>query len=94
AWDFNEKSFSIEGSLYQMGTYRYSDVVQDTFIEITFEDILQSPKTKQYYIYNQDYQNYQKFTPYGLDFRLYSKDFITKLDFKDKAYNVLYNTGV
>ncbi|EFT9668399.1 hypothetical protein HVH71_001747 [Campylobacter jejuni] len=77
-----------------MGTYRYSDVVQDTFIEITFEDILQSPKTKQYYIYNQDYQDYQKFTPYGLDFRLYSKDFITKLDFKDKAYNVLYNTGV
>ncbi|ELX9077766.1 hypothetical protein SLI19_001760 [Campylobacter jejuni] len=94
AWDFNEKSFSIEGSLYQMGTYRYSDVVQDTFIEITFEDILQSPKTKQYYIYNQDYQDYQKFTPYGLDFRLYSKDFITKLDFKDKAYNVLYDTGV
>ncbi|EPC1314508.1 DUF6402 family protein [Campylobacter jejuni] len=94
AWDFNEKSFSIEGSLYQMGTYRYSDVVQDTFIEITFEDILQSPKTKQYYIYNQDYQDYQKFTPYGLDFKLYSKDFIAKLDFKNKAYNVLYNTGV
>ncbi|EAL4710718.1 hypothetical protein DOZ96_09155 [Campylobacter jejuni] len=62
--------------------------------QITFADILQSPKTKQYYIYNQDYQDYQKFTPYGLDFKLYSKDFITKLDFKDKAYNVLYNTGV
>ncbi|EHD9160485.1 hypothetical protein JOU82_001916, partial [Campylobacter jejuni] len=48
----------------------------------------------QYYLYNQDYQDYQKFTPYGLDFKLYSKDFIAKLDFKDKAYNVLYNTGV
>ncbi|HGH4005090.1 hypothetical protein P3254_04565 [Campylobacter jejuni] len=40
------------------------------------------------------FKDYRKFTPYGLDFRLYSKDFITKLDFKDKAYNVLYNTGV
>ncbi|MBZ7936673.1 hypothetical protein H2279_08615, partial [Campylobacter sp. B0100352/1] len=62
--------------------------------KVTFEDILQSPKTKQYYIYNQDYQDYQKFTPYGLDFKLYSKDFIAKLDFKDKTYNALYDTGV
>ncbi|EOJ1294140.1 DUF6402 family protein, partial [Campylobacter jejuni] len=98
AWDFNEKSFSIWGSTRQMGTYDKNKIIK-TVVEIvdkkiTFEDILRSPKTKQYYIYNQDYQDYQKFTPYGLDFRLYSKDFITKLDFKDKAYNVLYNTGV
>ncbi|HBD8845171.1 TPA: hypothetical protein KLA46_001791, partial [Campylobacter jejuni] len=46
---------------------------------ISPQRILQSPKTKQYYLYNQDYQDYQKFTPYGLDFKLYSKDFITKL---------------
>ena len=44
--------------------------------------------------YMKIFKDYQKFTPYDLDFRLYSKDFITKLDFKDKAYNVLYNTGV
>ncbi|EOH7426164.1 DUF6402 family protein, partial [Campylobacter jejuni] len=91
AWDFNEKSFSIWGSTRQMETYKPKIYI---IPQITFADILQSPKTKQYYIYNQDYQDYQKFTPYGLDFRLYSKDFITKLDFKDKAYNVLYNTGV
>ncbi|EAH7847357.1 hypothetical protein EP219_09535, partial [Campylobacter jejuni] len=98
AWDFNEKSFSIWGSTRQMGTYDKNKIIK-TVVEIvdkkiTFEDILRSPKTKQYYLYNQDYQDYQKFTPYGLDFKLYSKDFITKLDFKDKAYNVLYNTGV
>ncbi|HHP0355753.1 TPA: hypothetical protein ACRZSW_000264 [Campylobacter lari subsp. concheus] len=40
------------------------------------------------------FKDYQEFTPYGLDFKLYSKDFIIKLDFKDKAYIVLYNTGV
>ncbi|MCR8678176.1 hypothetical protein [Campylobacter sp. S4:11] len=40
------------------------------------------------------FKDYQEFTPYGLDFKLYSKDFIAKLDFKDKAYIVLYNTGV
>ncbi|EAC1443416.1 hypothetical protein RYF92_001872 [Campylobacter jejuni] len=95
AWDFNEKSFSIWGSTRQMRTYSPKWRLKCIPIpKITFEDILQSPKTKQYYLYNQDYQDYQKFTPYGLDFRLYSKDFITKLDFKDKAYNVLYNTGV
>ncbi|BEK00082.1 hypothetical protein ACULY8_001501 [Campylobacter jejuni] len=44
--------------------------------------------------YMKIFKDYQKFTPYGLDFKLYSKDFITKLDFKDEAYNVLYNTGV
>ncbi|EMU6400517.1 hypothetical protein WOA44_001743 [Campylobacter jejuni] len=93
AWDFNEKSFSIWGSTRQMETYKPKKYL--FFIpQITFADILQSPKTKQYYLYNQDYQDYQKFTPYGLDFRLYSKDFIAKLDFKDEAYNVLYNTGV
>ncbi|MGJ0125580.1 DUF6402 family protein [Campylobacter coli] len=93
AWDFNEKSFSIWGSTRQMETYKPKEYL--FFIpQITFADILQSPKTKQYYLYNQDYQDYQKFTPYGLDFKLYSKDFITKLDFKDKAYNVLYDTGV
>ncbi|XAK35023.1 DUF6402 family protein [Campylobacter coli] len=98
AWDFNTKTFSIEGSLRQMATYKdeisflgFKVNIPDI---ITLTNILQSPKTKQYYIYNQDYQDYQKFTPYGLDFRLYSKDFITKLDFKDKAYNVLYNIGV
>ncbi|WP_144667853.1 DUF6402 family protein [Campylobacter jejuni] len=98
AWDFNEKSFSIWGSTRQMGTYREDKpigfIIKTINQKINIEDILQSPKTKQYYLYNQDYQDYQKFTPYGLDFRLYSKDFITKLDFKDKAYNVLYDTGV
>ncbi|HEF7974639.1 TPA: hypothetical protein SBC04_001871, partial [Campylobacter jejuni] len=82
AWDFNEKSFSIWGSTRQMQTYKPKKYL--FFIpQITFADVLQSPKTKQYYLYNQDYQDYQKFTPYGLDFRLYSKDFIAKLDFKD-----------
>ncbi|EAK8768410.1 hypothetical protein E7S85_09385, partial [Campylobacter jejuni] len=98
AWDFNTKTFSIEGSLYQMATYReWLEWEIDGYkidCSISPQRILQSPKTKQYYLYNQDYQDYQKFTPYGLDFKLYSKDFITKLDFKDKAYNVLYNTGV
>ncbi|RTI80578.1 hypothetical protein C3I10_09115 [Campylobacter jejuni] len=93
AWDFNEKSFSIWGSIRQMRTYSPKWYLK-RIPKITFEDILQSPKTKQYYLYNQDYQDYQKFTPYGLDFKLYSKDFITKLDFKDKAYNVLCDTGV
>ncbi|TEX99566.1 DUF6402 family protein, partial [Campylobacter sp. US33a] len=91
AWDFNTKTFSIWGSTRQMETYKPKIYI---IPQITFADVLQSPKTKQYYIYNQDYQDYQKFTPYGLDFKLYSKDFITKLDFKDKAYNVLYDTGV
>ncbi len=93
AWDFNEKSFSIWGSTRQMETYSPKWYLK-RIPKITFEDILQSLKTKQYYLYNQDYQDYQKFTPYGLDFKLYSKDFIAKLDFKDKAYNILYNTGV
>ncbi|EOI4544646.1 hypothetical protein ACMT3M_001803, partial [Campylobacter jejuni] len=34
--------------------------------------------------YMKIFKDYQKFTPYGLDFRLYSKDFITKLDLKIK----------
>ncbi|HIC7273203.1 TPA: hypothetical protein ACW5Q9_001351, partial [Campylobacter jejuni] len=46
------------------------------------------------YVVYENLKDYQKFTPYGLDFKLYSKDFIAKLDFKNKAYNVLYNTGV
>ncbi|EKT3869962.1 hypothetical protein QEE21_001809, partial [Campylobacter jejuni] len=72
AWDFNEKSFSIWGSTRQMRTYSPKWRLKCIPIpKITFEDILQSPKTKQYYLYNQDYQDYQKFTPYGLDFRLY-----------------------
>lgn len=91
AWDFNEKSFSIWGSVKQMETY---DPKLHIIPQITFEDVLNSPKTKQYYLYNQDYQDYQKFTPYGLDFKIYSEDFIAKLDFKDKAYNVLYDMGV
>ncbi|EOI4674764.1 hypothetical protein [Campylobacter jejuni] len=87
----NEFNDGFWGSTRQMETYKPKIYI---IPQITFEDILRSPKTKQYYLYNQDYQDYQKFTPYGLDFKLYSKDFITKLDFKDKAYNVLYNTGV
>ncbi|EFU2085282.1 hypothetical protein LSA13_001794, partial [Campylobacter jejuni] len=52
AWDFNEKSFSIWGSTRQMETYKPKIYI---IPQITFADILQSPKTKQYYIYNQDY---------------------------------------
>ncbi len=40
-------------------------------------------------LYNQDYQ---KFTPYGLDFRLYSKDIIKTLDFKDFPFKTLSST--
>ena len=37
-------------------------------------------------------QDYQKFTPYGLDFRLYSKDIIKILDFKDFPFRTLSST--
>ena len=89
AWDFKEKAFSIWGSIKQMNAYR--DWLK-YFPKITIPDILQSPQTNQYYLYNQDYQDYQKFTPYGLDFRLYSKDIITTLDFKDLPFETLYST--
>ena len=94
AWDFKEKAFSIWGSIKQMNTY--SDIFKSLSAlglgYVSFTDILQSPQTNQYYIYNQDYQDYQKFTPYGLDFRLYSKDIITTLDFKDLPFETLYST--
>ncbi|WP_147290029.1 DUF6402 family protein [Helicobacter didelphidarum] len=86
AWDFEEKAFSIWGSIRQMLTYKYK------LKRVSVTDVLQSPQTNQYYIYNQDYQDYQKFTPYGLDFRLYSKNIIKTLDFKDLPFETLYST--
>jgi len=85
AWDFNKKEFSILGSIEQMITYKYK------LNRVSVTDVLQSPQTKQYYIYNQDYQDYQKFTPYGLDFKLYSKDIIAKINFHGFDYAILYN---
>lgn len=97
AWDFEEKAFSIWGSIRQMATYQperfsYLKIDIGSSFNVELSDILQSPQTNQYYIYNQDYQDYQKFTPYGLDFRLYSKDIIKTLDFKDLPFETLYST--
>lgn len=97
AWDFQEKAFSIWGSIRQMATYQperfsFLKIYIGSLFNVEISDILQSPQTNQYYIYNQDYQDYQKFTPYGLDFRLYSKDIIKTLDFKDLPFETLYST--
>ena len=99
AWDFEKKAFSIWGSIRQMATYKPEQfkTIQAFFTgyiipEVNISDILQSPQSKQYYLYNQDYQDYQKFTPYGLDFRLYSKDIIKTLDFKDFPFKTLSST--
>lgn len=84
AWDFNEKSFSIWGSIRQMDTYKSIEYLGYAIPNITIEDVLQAKKTNRYYIYNQDYQDYQKFTPYGLDFRVFSDNFIKKIDFTNE----------
>lgn len=103
AWDFNQKAFSILGSIKQMATYKpeiFSYIISTlnlkidigSLFKVEISDILQSSQTNPYYLYNQDYQDYQKFTPYGLDFRLYSKDIIKTLDFKDFPFKTLYST--
>ncbi len=103
AWDFEKKAFSIWGSIRQMATYKpekFSRIIPilnlkidiGSLFNVEISDILQSPQSKQYYLYNQDYQDYQKFTPYGLDFRLYSKDIIKALDFKDFPFKTLSST--
>ncbi|HFP7759760.1 TPA: hypothetical protein ACHDWC_001826, partial [Campylobacter jejuni] len=48
----NEFNDGFWGSTRQMETYKPKIYI---IPQITFADILQSPKTKQYYIYNQDY---------------------------------------
>lgn len=103
AWDFKQKAFSIWGSIRQMATYKpekFSRIIPilnlkidiGSLFDVEISDILQSSQTNQYYLYNQDYQDYQKFTPYGLDFRLYSKDIIKTLDFKDFPFKTLSST--
>lgn len=86
AWDFNTKEFSILGSIRQMATYKME---LELGLGLNISDILQSPQTKQYYIYNQDYQDYQKFTNYGLDFKLYSSSFIQTIDCSNQEFKDL-----
>ncbi|MWV69498.1 DUF6402 family protein [Helicobacter saguini] len=96
AWDFDNKCFSISGSISQIVTYMPKKfkkyIIGHAIPDVSSADILESKKTNQYYIYNQDYQDYQKFTPYGLDFKLYSDDFIAKLHFDEFKYSTLYDT--
>lgn len=67
-----------------MDTYKSIEYLGYAIPNITIEDVLQAKKTNRYYIYNQDYQDYQKFTPYGLDFRVFSDNFIKKIDFTNE----------
>lgn len=92
AWDFEQKAFSIWGSIRQMATYKPEKFILSNMISLNIENVLLGRKQQFYYLYNQDYQDYQKFTPYGLDFRLYSKDIIKTLDFKDFPFKTLCNT--
>ena len=92
AWDFEKKAFSICGSIRQMATYKPEKFILSSMISLNIENVLLGRKQQFYYLYNQDYQDYQKFTPYGLDFRLYSKDIIKTLDFKDFPFKTLSST--
>lgn len=92
AWDFKKKAFSICGSIRQMATYKPEKFILSSMISLNIENVLLGRKQQFYYLYNQDYQDYQKFTPYGLDFRLYSKDIIKILDFKDFPFKTLSST--
>lgn len=97
AWDFKEKAFSIWGSLRQMKTYK-PDLLKRQIIgyaipgvlSLSPTDILEARKNNRYYIYNQDYQDYQKFTEYGLDFKLYSENVIATIDCSHCEFHTLY----
>ena len=52
-------------------------------------NFLQTNDKQQHYIYNQDYQDYQKYTPHGLDFKIYSTDIIATIDFSNHEFTSL-----
>ena len=85
AWDFEKRLFSIRGSSAQLVAYKF-----DNGYLMTSAYILKAREYNQYYIYNQDYQDYQKFTEYGLDFRLYSENFIATIDCSHCKFRTLY----
>lgn len=115
AWDFEQKAFSVWGSVWQMLIFEYRDKKKydkDKYktihnrdferndikyaienvpesLKLNNNNLLQTRDKQQYYIYNQDYQNYQKYTPYGLDFKIYSTDIIATIDFSNHEFTSL-----